>query len=177
MPFLTDTQIREKGADIFVAMAERLCRSGGGAFWVVGGSPRGSAVNWVKTVARQIAALWGREPRKLDEVLASQVRERGLADRIRLLGYRSDVGDLLQAADVLVCPNRVEEAFGRVTVEAASMGVAVVASRLESFMDIMRGGEIGWMVGAGDVDGFVRQLEELRARPDNSQVPEQGSPR
>jgi glycosyltransferase involved in cell wall biosynthesis len=156
---------REKGADLFVAMAERLCSSGGGVFWVVGGSPRGEP-HWVKTFAKWTAALWGREARKLDELLGGRISERNLEGRIRLLGYRRDVNELLIAADVLVCPNRVEEAFGRVVVEAAVLGRCVLASRLASFVDILDEGQTGWLPDAGDVDGFVRRLEELRSCPE-----------
>jgi glycosyltransferase involved in cell wall biosynthesis len=51
----------------------------------------------------------------------------GLADRIRFLGFRSDMPDLLRAADVLVAPTRYE-AYGLGVHEALCCGLPAVVS-------------------------------------------------
>jgi len=52
----------------------------------------------------------------------------GMADRIRFLGFRSDVREILFACDALVSPTRYE-AYGLAVHEALSMGLPAVVSR------------------------------------------------
>jgi glycosyltransferase involved in cell wall biosynthesis len=63
---------------------------------------------------------------------------RGVDDRLHLLGdvAREDVGDLLGAADVFVFPS-AWESFGSAAVEAALMGVPVVAADLSVLRDVL----------------------------------------
>jgi glycosyltransferase involved in cell wall biosynthesis len=44
----------------------------------------------------------------LDETLRQEAQSLGIADRVRFLGYRSDIPDLLRAADLFVMPSRLE---------------------------------------------------------------------
>lgn len=55
------------------------------------------------------------------------VREKGLEDRVRLLGIRKDLPELMLAADVLLFPSR-SEGMGMVAVEAQAAGCPVLAS-------------------------------------------------
>jgi glycosyltransferase involved in cell wall biosynthesis len=58
-----------------------------------------------------------------------RVREAGLSERIRFLGYRQDVPRILAACDVLVHPAQYE-AYGLCVQEALSRGLpALVSSR------------------------------------------------
>lgn len=50
-----------------------------------------------------------------------------LSERLHCLGYRTDVAELLAAADLLIHPAR-QEPFGRVLLEAAATGTAIVAT-------------------------------------------------
>jgi glycosyltransferase involved in cell wall biosynthesis len=51
----------------------------------------------------------------------------GLADKLRLIGVRRDVGRLMRAADILLFPSR-QEGLGMVAVEAQAAGLPVLAS-------------------------------------------------
>ena len=57
----------------------------------------------------------------------ARVRAAGLAERVRFLGFRSDVPDLLRAADVLVSPTRYE-AYGLGVHEAICCGLPAIVS-------------------------------------------------
>lgn len=59
--------------------------------------------------------------------LERAVRDWGLADRIRLLGIRSDVARLMSAADLLFFPSKYE-GLGMAAVEAQAAGLPVLAS-------------------------------------------------
>jgi glycosyltransferase involved in cell wall biosynthesis len=56
-----------------------------------------------------------------------RTRSAGLADRIRYLGFRSDVPNLLRAADMLVAPTRYE-AYGLGVHEAICCGLPAIVS-------------------------------------------------
>jgi glycosyltransferase involved in cell wall biosynthesis len=73
------------------------------------------------------------------EELAALARELGVGDRVRFLGARADVPDLLAAADVALVPSW-EEPFGRVVIEAMAMGVPVVATDVGGPPEILAGG-------------------------------------
>lgn len=55
------------------------------------------------------------------------VAQWGLADKLRLVGVRRDVGRLMRAADILLFPSR-QEGLGMVAVEAQAAGLPVLAS-------------------------------------------------
>jgi glycosyltransferase involved in cell wall biosynthesis len=60
------------------------------------------------------------------ESLKGMARDRGISDRVRFLGQRSDVPGLLNAADIFTQPNITPEPFGTVFVEALYAGLPVV---------------------------------------------------
>ena len=59
---------------------------------------------------------------------ARKARQAGAGDRIRFLGFRDDVPELLAAADVLVHPARYE-AYGLSVREALCRGIPAIVSR------------------------------------------------
>jgi glycosyltransferase involved in cell wall biosynthesis len=56
-----------------------------------------------------------------------RIKEWGLADKLRLIGIRSDVDRLMRSADALLFPSR-QEGLGMVAVEAQAAGLPVLAS-------------------------------------------------
>jgi len=61
----------------------------------------------------------------------------GVADRVRFLGERSDVQDLLAAADIFCQPNLGPEPFGIVFVEALYAGLPVVTTAMGGPLEIV----------------------------------------
>jgi glycosyltransferase involved in cell wall biosynthesis len=77
--------------------------------------------------------------------LESQVAGLGLATRVHFLGERSDVPELLSAADVLLLPSW-EEPFGRALIEAMALRVPVVATEVGGPPEILSDGREGFLV-------------------------------
>jgi glycosyltransferase involved in cell wall biosynthesis len=65
----------------------------------------------------------------------ARARELGLDSRIRLLGFRSDVSELLGACDALVSPTRYE-AYGIAVAEALARGLPALVSRAAGVAEI-----------------------------------------
>lgn len=95
----------------------------------------------------------GDEEAGLRDLIAS----RGLGDRVRLLGLRTDVPDLLAAADVFVMPS-LSEGLPLALLEAMSAGVPVVASAVGGIPTVIREGETGMLVPPSDADALAGAL-------------------
>ncbi|MDH3217098.1 MAG: glycosyltransferase, partial [Candidatus Krumholzibacteria bacterium] len=90
--------------------------------------------------------------------------EGGLRDRCLMLGFRSDVPDILTASDILVLPSRVE-GFGYVLVEAMAARLPVVASNTSSIPEIVTHGETGYLHDMGDQQAIAVCLKRLLVDP------------
>ena len=90
-------------------------------------------------------------------------RELGLEDRVRWLGLRSDVPDLLSSAQALVLPSH-REGLPLVVLEAASCEVPVLASRVGGVPEVVWESETAVLVPPGDVAAWSKLLEDLPAR-------------
>ena len=95
----------------------------------------------------------------------------GLGSRVRFLGGRSrdDVLRIFRAADAVLLSSRWEN-FPHVIVEALAVGTPVIASAVGGVPEVVRDGENGLLVPAGDSEALaaaIRRLlgdDELRAR-------------
>jgi glycosyltransferase involved in cell wall biosynthesis len=68
---------------------------------------------------------------ELEEAVLERIKQLGLTDNVRMLGWRNDIAAIMQAADVFVFP-RVEypkEGLGLVVVEAQAAGLRMAISR------------------------------------------------
>ena len=83
---------------------------------------------------------------------------------VRLLGQRADVGDLLEAADV-VCLTSAAEAAPMSALEAMAAGRPVVSTDVGGMAELVLDGETGFLTPAGDVETFACRLAELAADP------------
>ena len=79
---------------------------------------------------------------------------------IRFLGMRTDIDRLYAAMDLFVLPSH-REGFPRAAMEAAAMGLPVVATDIRGCRDVVVDGENGLLFPVGDVDALVAALERL----------------
>jgi glycosyltransferase involved in cell wall biosynthesis len=93
------------------------------------------------------------------------VGDLGVTDRVRFLGFRRDVPDLMAAADLLVLPS-VAEAFGLVLAEALFLGVPVVATRVGGIPEIVDDGQDGVLVPPADSAALAEATAALLRDPD-----------
>lgn len=89
----------------------------------------------------------------------------GVADRLHLLGWRSDVASLMETADILACPSRIEP-LGNVVIEAWARRLPVVASRSAGPAWLIRDGEDGLLVPIEDADALAAAIRRVEAAPD-----------
>ena len=65
------------------------------------------------------------------ERIRAMARAKGLEDRVRLLGFRNDIPELMRSSDILVWPGKeeVKEGLGLGIVEAQAAGLSVIMSQ------------------------------------------------
>ena len=66
----------------------------------------------------------------------------GLQDRVKLLGYRNDILQLLKEAKACIVPSHYE-AFGRITAEAMLLGCPVIGKASEGTLEIIQDSRYG----------------------------------
>jgi UDP-glucose:(heptosyl)LPS alpha-1,3-glucosyltransferase len=93
----------------------------------------------------------------------ARARDLGVANRVVFAGHSTAIEDYFQAADVFVFPT-LYEAFALVTLEAASAGLPIVATRVNGTEDLIVDGENGMFI---DRDGpsIARALRPLVEDP------------
>ena len=81
----------------------------------------------------------------LRQQLETAAVDSGVSDAVVFAGQRDDVPDLMSAADLVVIPSDAEP-FGRVAIEAMSLGKPVVGTRAGGLPEVVRDGETGLLV-------------------------------
>jgi glycosyltransferase involved in cell wall biosynthesis len=110
-----------------------------------------------------VVALGGDGP--LRGELERQARENGLQDEVLFLGWVSDHFSLFNAADVVALPSIGYEDFPNVTLEAMSLGKAVLATRVGGVEEQLVDGESGLLAAPGSVEELAGALSRLLGDP------------
>ena len=141
--FFVGRLVREKGAHLLVEAVARLVHAYPDLQLVIAG--RGPILEDLKQTAAQ----------------------KGVAHHVRFLGFVDDErrNQLFHLADVAVFPS-LYEPFGIVALEAMSFGTPLVVSDTGGLREIVRHGENGATVYAGDVESLVNQLHWMLRSPD-----------
>jgi glycosyltransferase involved in cell wall biosynthesis len=96
--------------------------------------------------------------------IAAVEADPGRAGRIRFLGYRADVPELLRAADIFVLPSH-REGMPRSIIEAMLSGLPVVATDIRGSREEVVPGETGELVPVAAPDALAAALRTLAEDP------------
>jgi len=99
--------------------------------------------------------------------LEQQVRELGIGSRVRFLGVRSDVPDILQAVDVFALTS-LSEAASLTLMEAMAAALPVVVTDVGGNPEIVRHRREGLLVPRGDDHATAAALLEILDHPDHA---------
>jgi glycosyltransferase involved in cell wall biosynthesis len=97
--------------------------------------------------------------------LHQQVESLGLQERVRFLGFREDVWQLMASCDALVHCSVLAEPFGRVVVEGMATGRPMVAVNAGGVPEIIEDHQTGLLVPPGDALALRQALQRLEADP------------
>ncbi len=96
----------------------------------------------------------------IEHQLRELTDELGLSNKVRFLGMRNDVGDLLHLADVFVFPSLME-GLPVALVEAMYKSLPCIASRLDVFREVIDDREDGLLVDPNSPSELANAMIEL----------------
>jgi glycosyltransferase involved in cell wall biosynthesis len=115
-----------------------------------------------------VLMMAGREGHASAELDGLRSRLR-LGDRVRFLGQRTDVPDLLAAGDIFVFPS-LYEGFGGAVIEAMALGLPVVASDLEALREVVEPDHSAILVPPGSPGELASAIGSLLDDPDRARA-------
>lgn len=101
----------------------------------------------------------------LDLKVKARAEERGVADRLRLMGFRYPAVNWLAASDIHAV-TAVGEPFGRSLIEAMLLGTPVVAAASGGNIEAIRHEETGCLAAADDASALAEAIVDLLRHPD-----------
>jgi N-acetyl-alpha-D-glucosaminyl L-malate synthase BshA len=96
-------------------------------------------------------------------------RRFGISSRVRFLGERDALPELLGPADLFLLSSS-EESFGLSALEAMACGIPVVATAVGGVPEVIRDGETGLLCPAQDLERFAERIRELLFDPARAQA-------
>ncbi|MDX2240851.1 MAG: glycosyltransferase [Leptolyngbyaceae cyanobacterium bins.302] len=102
------------------------------------------------------------------ETLQRKVQDLGLTDRVRFLGFRSDIPQLMGACDLIAHTSTAAEPFGRVIVEAMFSDRPIVAAEAGGAVELIQHGVTGWLTPPGDVSKLADIINHCREAPEQT---------
>ena len=97
--------------------------------------------------------------------LEALIAEQDLRGRVRLLGMRRDVGELVGQLDLFVFATTPDEGLGIALIEAMAAGVPVVASDVGACREVLDDGALGLLVPPRDPVALAGTILRVRAEP------------
>ncbi len=102
--------------------------------------------------------ICGKGPEK--ENLHKLIKEHGAEKRIHLLGFRSDIKELLKISDIFLFTT-LREGLSRSMMEAMASGLPCIASKIRGNIDLIEDGKGGFLVEPNNANGFTEALIKL----------------
>lgn len=115
-----------------------------------------------KTPCNIYCAIAGAGPEAA--ALAARLKAAGLENRVKLLGFREDAGELLADSDVFVS-TALKTVSDQGLLEAMRAGLAIVASNAGGNPEVLGWGEAGTLVPPGNPEALAAAITALAASP------------
>jgi glycosyltransferase involved in cell wall biosynthesis len=101
--------------------------------------------------------------------IQQQVTDLGLTDRVKFLGFRSDVPLLMRACDLIAHTSTAPEPFGRVIIEAMLCQRPVVATAAGGAIELVEPGATGWLTPPGQVAALQQVICQVQESPQRTE--------
>jgi len=101
--------------------------------------------------------------------LERAAHDRGIAARVRFLGWRRDLVDIYAATDVFVLTSR-NEGTPVALIESMAAGVAAVSTDVGGVRDVIAAPDLGIVVPPNDAERLTEQVNRLLGDPDHGRL-------
>lgn len=122
----------------------------------------------LKQIPETIFLLVG-EDRGIQKNLERQAIALRILDRVRLMGRRQDVPQILAASDLSVLPSH-EEGFSNVILESMAAGLPVVATCVGGNPEAVVDGVTGWLVPPRNPKALAAKMIDLLNNPAKARI-------
>jgi glycosyltransferase involved in cell wall biosynthesis len=106
---------------------------------------------------------------ELDVELRAQALRMNANGKVKFLGWREDIHEIMPVFDLLVLPS-LNEGMGRVLVEAMAAGKPVVASEVGGIPDLVKHGETGYLVRPADEKALAKGIKKILNDPEQAKL-------
>lgn len=97
--------------------------------------------------------------------IEARIARPDLHGRVRLLGHREDVPDLIRASDIVVLPSYAHEGIPQILLQAQACGTAVIGARTGGIPEIIEDGRTGLLVPAACPESLAHAILQLATDP------------
>jgi len=104
------------------------------------------------------------DPNNTEEECKNLIRESGLQDRVKFLGYRESVHNILPCFDIFCLPS-LREGFSVAILEAMACGLPVLGTDVYGIRIVVDHEQNGILVKSDDLPGFTHALRRLVSEP------------
>ena len=108
---------------------------------------------------------WPMELVDYTERIRARVSACGAGDRVRFVGVRENVLDIMKASYLLAAPILQEETFGNVVLEARDVGLPVVTFARGGLPELVEHRRTGYVCATADLDGLLEGLRHFLLHP------------
>ncbi len=102
--------------------------------------------------------------------LHRQIESLNLEHRVRFLGFRSDIPQLMAACDLVTHTSTAPEPFGRVIVEAMLCGTPVVAAAAGGAAELIEHAQTGWLTPPGHAQKLADIINTCQRYPSQAKL-------
>lgn len=97
---------------------------------------------------------------ELLEPFQMRVKQLGIEDKVKFLGYRKDVHEIMQCANVFVFPSK-REGLGLASLEAMAAGLPIIGARTRGIVDYVKNGETGYLCDVENPQDYAEAIRRL----------------
>jgi glycosyltransferase involved in cell wall biosynthesis len=99
------------------------------------------------------------------EEWTARIAQEPWKDHVTLLGYRTDVPNILASLDILVLPSYAHEGIPQIILQAQAMSRAVVATTVGGIPEVVEDGVTGLLVPPRDAEALAEKISSLLHDP------------
>lgn len=96
-----------------------------------------------------------------EEVIRTQIQALQIEDRVRMLGFRPHLLNVLRSLDIFVIPSVEGDTIPQVLIEAMAVGLPVISTTTGSIPDVVQDRQTGLIVPPRNSELLARRIEEL----------------
>jgi glycosyltransferase involved in cell wall biosynthesis len=103
----------------------------------------------------------------MPQILSERITSLGLDDNVKMMGYRTDIPQVLAALNVFALPS-LREAFGQVATQAMAMERPVVGTAVGGIPEQVINGRTGILVEKANADQLAQGILTLVKNPETA---------